>query len=102
MLIRQIVNRPLNRWAVFVLLAPAAWVIGGCGAKYMATPFTAPDPVIISADQREISIKTAGWTLPDKQARRHCEKYGKMSRYVSAIRYNGEYDDHKLHFYNCI
>jgi len=40
--------------------------------------------------------------LPDKQARSHCEKYGKTSHYDGAIRYNGEYDDHRLHFYKCV
>jgi len=40
--------------------------------------------------------------LPDKQARSHCEKYGKTSHYDGAIRYNGDYDDHRLHFYKCV
>jgi hypothetical protein len=87
---------------VVVLIGLPAWGIGGCGAKYLATPFTANDPVVIAADEREISIQTEGWTLPDKQATSHCEKYDKTPRYDGAIRYNGEYDDRRLHYYKCV
>ena len=99
---RTIAKRIPTPWAVIAILAPLAWGAGGCGAKYLATPFTAPDPVIVTADEREISIKTDGWSLPDKQAASHCGKYGKRPRYDGAIRYNGEYDDHRLHFYQCV
>jgi len=37
---------------VFALLVPLAWGIGGCGAS----PFSAGDPVIVLADEQEISI----------------------------------------------
>ena len=95
-------GRRLRRWLVFVLLVPLTWGIAGCGAKYLTTPITAPGPKIISADEREITIETKGWTLPDEQARQHCEKYGKTSRYLSAIRSRGKYQDNRLHFCKCI
>jgi hypothetical protein len=95
-------NPAPRRWIVPALMVASAWGIGGCGAKYLAPPFTARDPVIVAADRRGISIQTEGWSLPDKQATSHCEKYGKTSHYDGAIRYNGEYDDRRLHFYNCV
>ncbi len=102
MRVHQIVERQFRRWIVFALLAPLAWGIGGCAAKHLATPITAPDPSVVSADEREISIITKGWKLPHEQAKRHCEKYGKTSRYISAIRTRGKFQDDRLHFYQCI
>ena len=88
-------------WIILALMGLSAWEIGGC-VNYIATPLTAHDPRIVTGDERDVSIQTEGWSLPGAQARRHCATFGKTALYQGAIRYNGEYDDDRLHFYKCV
>ena len=80
------------------------FALGGCvqGFKGMVAPLTAPDAEIVSGGPNDVSIRTWGWTRPDKVADEHCRNHDKRAVFESELRIGGEYTDKRLHFYRCI
>ncbi len=79
------------------------FALSGCiqGFKGMMTPLTAADAEIVSSGSNEISIRTWGWTRPDKVADDFCQGHGKHAEFISDIRIGGQYTDDRLNFYRC-
>ncbi len=85
--------------AIVVLL----FALSGCvqGVKGMLTPFTAPDAEIVSSGPNDITIRTGGWTRPDKIAADFCQGHGKHAKFISQTRIGGKYTDDRLIYYRC-
>ena len=79
------------------------FALSGCvqGVKGMLTPLTAADAEIVSRGPNDITIRTSGWTRPDKVAADFCQGHGKHAEFISEIRIGGKYTDDRLNFYRC-